>query len=75
MDKEYRQLLEDKTIACSPSNSGAALQLVMAHAVSAAKNPKTENLSKKPTNRAVKRNMATRASLPSSLLINPSTRT
>ena len=44
MDKEYRQLLEDKTTACSPSNSGAALQLVMAHTVSAAKNPKTEKI-------------------------------
>jgi hypothetical protein len=44
LDKDYRQLLEDKTIACSPSNSGAVLQLVMAHTVIAAKNPKTEKI-------------------------------
>jgi hypothetical protein len=44
MDKEYRQLLEDKTIACSPFNSGAALQLVMSHTGAAAKDPRTKKI-------------------------------
>ena len=44
LDKQYRQLKPDKTIACMPSTSSTALQLVLAHTVEAANDPKTAKI-------------------------------
>ena len=45
MDKKYRQLdVANKAIVCSPDDSGAALQLVLAHTVAAASTPKSAKI-------------------------------